>query len=279
MAPTLTLRSTYKGALFQPCKSAHLSRSRRTRTCLTVCRICKVAVLPGDGIGPEICSVAVDLLRAAGEIEGVDFQFTDALVGGAAIDATGSPLPSETLDICKASDAVLLAAIGGCVITSYAYCIIGECGIQFWQEPCLRHSDVGRRYKWDTLPPEQRPEKGLLNLRAGLGTFANLRPAVVLSHLADASSLKREIVDGVDIMIVRELVGGIYFGQPRVRSCRTGCCPVVKRLLQRSYAHLCVLQGFKTNEKGHKVGYNTMIYSEPEVSCKEPLCYLRLWHL
>ena len=75
------------------------------------------------------------------------------------------------------------------------------------------------RYKWDTLPPEQRPEKGLLNLRAGLGTFANLRPAVVLSHLADASSLKREIVDGVDIMIVRELVGGIYFGQPRVRPC------------------------------------------------------------
>ncbi len=81
----------------------------------------------------------------------------------------------------------------------------------------LRHGDVGFRYKWDTLPPEQRPEKGLLNLRAGLGTFANLRPAVVLSHLADASSLKREIVDGVDIMIVRELVGGIYFGQPRVR--------------------------------------------------------------
>ena len=83
------------------------------------------------------------------------------------------------------------------------------------------------RYKWDTLPPEQRPEKGLLNLRAGLGTFANLRPAVVLSHLADASSLKREIVDGVDIMIVRELVGGIYFGQPRVRPFHAGCCLVV----------------------------------------------------
>ncbi len=77
------------------------------------------------------------------------------------------------------------------------------------------------RYKWDTLPPEQRPEKGLLNLRAGLGTFANLRPAVVLSHLADASSLKREVVEGVDIMIVRELVGGIYFGEPRVRPAPT----------------------------------------------------------
>ena len=126
MAPTLTLQSTHKGSLVQLCKSVHLSRSRRNRSCLTVCRLCKVAVLPGDGIGPEICSVAVDLLRAAGQIEGVDFQFTDALVGGAAIDATGSPLPSETLHICKASDAVLLAAIGGCVIKCYAYCVISE---------------------------------------------------------------------------------------------------------------------------------------------------------
>ncbi len=113
MAPTFALRSTHRVALTQLCKSVHPSRSRRNRTCLTVCRHCKVAVLPGDGIGPEICSVAVDLLRAAGDLEGVDFQFTDALVGGAAIDATGSPLPDETLEICKASDAVLLAAIGG----------------------------------------------------------------------------------------------------------------------------------------------------------------------
>ncbi|KAK9909656.1 hypothetical protein WJX75_005663 [Coccomyxa subellipsoidea] len=140
------------------------------------------------------------------EREDVNFQFTEAPIGGAAIDATGSPLPEETLQICRQSDAVLLAAIGG--------------------------------FKWDQLPPEQRPERGLLGLRAGLGTFANLRPAVVLPHLADASSLKREVVEGVDIMIVRELVGGIYFGQPR---------------------------GFTTNQQGDRVGFNTMIYSEPEV--------------
>ncbi|EIE20960.1 3-isopropylmalate dehydrogenase [Coccomyxa subellipsoidea C-169] len=165
-----------------------------------------VAVLPGDGIGPEISKVAVALLKQAGQKEGVDFEFTEAAIGGAAIDATGSPLPEETLQICRQSDAVLLAAIGG--------------------------------YKWDQLPPEQRPERGLLGLRAGLGTFANLRPAVVLPHLAEASTLKREVVEGVDIMIVRELVGGIYFGQPR---------------------------GFSTNEQGHKIGFNTMVYSEPEV--------------
>ncbi|GMH38735.1 hypothetical protein BSKO_06619 [Bryopsis sp. KO-2023] len=166
----------------------------------------KITVLPGDGIGPEITNVATKVLEEAGKCEGESFEFTEALIGGAAIDATGSPLPDETLEICKAGDEVLLAAIGG--------------------------------YKWDTLPAEQRPERGLLALRAGLDSFANLRPAVVLPQLADASSLKASIINGVDIMIVRELVGGIYFGQPR---------------------------GFKTDEEGNKVGYNTMIYSEREV--------------
>ncbi len=113
MAPVLTLPFTHSRALSQFCKPAHSSRNRSSRACLTVCQLCKVAVLPGDGIGPEISGVAVDLLKAAGNREGVKFQFTDALIGGAAIDATGSPLPNETLDICKASDAVLLAAIGG----------------------------------------------------------------------------------------------------------------------------------------------------------------------
>ena len=113
MASPAKFKLAHRGGLAPLCTSVHLSRSRRNRTCLTVCRLCKVAVLPGDGIGPEICSVAVELLRAAGDMEGVDFQFTDALVGGAAIDATGSPLPDKTLDICRASDAVLLAAIGG----------------------------------------------------------------------------------------------------------------------------------------------------------------------
>lgn len=141
-------------------------------------------MLSGDGIGPEIMKVALATLDAAGAAEGEDFAYTPALIGGAAIDASGSPYPAETEAICKASDAVLLAAIGG--------------------------------YKWDTLPAEQRPERGLLALRSSLNAFANLRPAVVLPQLADASTLKREVVEGVDILIVRELVGGIYFGQPRV---------------------------------------------------------------
>lgn len=166
----------------------------------------KITILPGDGIGPEIIRVAVDVLRVVGKQEGITFEFKEALVGGAAIDAEGSPLPQSTLDICRASDAVLLAAIGG--------------------------------YKWDTNPAHLRPERGLLDLRAGLGAFANLRPATVLPQLVEASSLKREIVEGVDIMVVRELTGGIYFGQPK---------------------------GFGVNENGDRTGFNTMIYTVPEI--------------
>ncbi|GBF94885.1 3-isopropylmalate dehydrogenase [Raphidocelis subcapitata] len=182
------------------------ARPSRTNRLVTVCKAHKVAVLPGDGIGPEIMKAALKVLTAAGKKEGQTFEFTEALIGGAAIDATGSPLPKETLDVCKASDAVLLAAIGG--------------------------------YKWDTLPAEQRPERGLLGLRAGLNAFANLRPAIVQKQLADSSPLKKEIVEGVDILIVRELVGGIYFGQPR---------------------------GFGINDKGERIGFNTDVYSESEV--------------
>lgn len=142
-----------------------------------------ITLLPGDGIGPEIMAVTVDVLNAIAPQHNLQFNFKEALIGGSAIDATASPLPDETLEICRQSDAVLLAAIGG--------------------------------YKWDTLPRHQRPETGLLGLRAGLQLFANLRPATILPQLIDASSLKREIVEGVDIMVVRELTGGIYFGQPR----------------------------------------------------------------
>ena len=142
-----------------------------------------ITLLPGDGIGPEIMAVTVDVLQAVGQQCELAFNFTEALIGGSAIDATGSPLPAETLATCQGSDAVLLAAIGG--------------------------------YKWDALPRQQRPETGLLGLRAGLKLFANLRPATILPQLVDASSLKRELVEGVDIMVVRELTGGIYFGQPR----------------------------------------------------------------
>eukprot|EP00271_Cylindrocystis_brebissonii_P008866 TRINITY_DN23394_c0_g1_i1.p1 TRINITY_DN23394_c0_g1~~TRINITY_DN23394_c0_g1_i1.p1 ORF type:complete len:474 (-),score=87.86 TRINITY_DN23394_c0_g1_i1:453-1826(-) len=166
----------------------------------------RIVLLPGDGIGPEIMKVAVDVLSSVSKQEGFELEMSEALVGGAAIDATGSPLPAETLEACRASDAVLLAAIGG--------------------------------YKWDTNPPHLRPERGLLDLRAGLGAFANLRPATVLPQLIDASSLKREVVEGVDIMVVRELTGGIYFGQPR---------------------------GFGENSEGERMGFNTMVYSVPEI--------------
>lgn len=143
----------------------------------------RITLLPGDGIGPEITAVAVDVLKAVGAKLDIQFDFTEVPIGGCAIDATGSPLPAATLATCRQSDAVLLAAIGG--------------------------------YKWDTLPRAQRPETGLLGLRSGLQLFANLRPATILPQLIDASSLKRTVIEGVDIMVVRELTGGIYFGQPR----------------------------------------------------------------
>ena len=166
----------------------------------------QITLLPGDGIGPEIMSVAVAVLKAIAEKHDLEFTFTEALIGGAAIDATGEPLPEETLTACRQSDAVLLAAIGG--------------------------------YKWDNLPREQRPETGLLGMRAGLGLFANLRPATILPQLIDASSLKREIVEGVDIMVVRELTGGIYFGKPK---------------------------GIFATETGEQRGVNTMAYSVSEI--------------
>ncbi|MUL35095.1 3-isopropylmalate dehydrogenase [Gloeocapsopsis dulcis] len=166
----------------------------------------RITLLPGDGIGPEIMLVAVDVLKVVGKQLDIRFEFQEALIGGAAIDATGEPLPSTTLEMCKDSDAVLLAAIGG--------------------------------YKWDNLPRHLRPETGLLALRAGLSLFANLRPAKILPQLIDASSLKPEIVEGVDIMVVRELTGGVYFGQPK---------------------------GIFTTETGEKRGVNTMAYTEAEI--------------
>jgi 3-isopropylmalate dehydrogenase len=165
-----------------------------------------ITLLPGDGIGPEIMAVTVKVLEVIAQQCDLEFEFQSALIGGAAIDATGNPLPPETLAICRQSDAVLLAAIGG--------------------------------YKWDNLPREQRPETGLLGIRAGLGLFANLRPATILPQLIDASSLKREVVEGVDIMVVRELTGGIYFGQPK---------------------------GIFTTETGEQRGVNTMAYTESEI--------------
>jgi 3-isopropylmalate dehydrogenase len=166
----------------------------------------RITLLPGDGIGPEIMNVAVDVLKVVGKKFDLEFTFQEAPIGGAAIDLTGEPLPADSLEICRNSDAVLLAAIGG--------------------------------YKWDDLPPNKRPEAGLLGLRAGLELFANLRPAKIIPQLIDASTLKREVVEGVDILVVRELTGGIYFGKPR---------------------------GVFASETGEKRGVNTMVYSESEI--------------
>ena len=166
----------------------------------------RITLLPGDGIGPEIMAVAVDVLKVVGKKFDIQFEFQEALIGGAAIDATNEPLPEATLKTCRDSDAVLLAAIGG--------------------------------YKWDELPSNKRPEAGLLGLRAGLELFANLRPAKIIPQLIDASTLKKEVVEGVDIMVVRELTGGIYFGKPK---------------------------GVFETETGEKRGINTMAYTEAEI--------------
>lgn len=142
----------------------------------------KIAVVAGDGIGPEVMEENIKVLNAVGEKYGHSFEYNYVLGGGCAIDKYGEPLPQETIDVCKASDSVLLGAVGG------------------WQ--------------WDTLPGDKRPERALLGLRGALGLYANLRPATLHQALAGACPLKPELVaDGVDIMVVRELTGGMYFGE------------------------------------------------------------------
>ncbi len=165
----------------------------------------KIAVLPGDGIGIEIVAEAVKVLEFFRN-NGLSLELEQAPVGGAGYDAAGKPLPDETLALVKKADAILLGAVGG--------------------------------PQYESLPRELRPERGLLGLRSELELFANLRPAILYPQLAAASSLKAEVVSGLDIMIVRELTGGIYFGEPR---------------------------GIRRNAKGEREGYNTLVYSEPEV--------------
>ena len=145
----------------------------------------RITLLPGDGIGPEIMAVARQLLDAVSSSHGFSLVYDVQLMGGVAIDATGEPLPNSTLEACKAADAVLLAAIGS--------------------------------PQYDSLPREQRPESGLLGLRSALGLFANLRPVKIIPALIDASTLKREVIEGVDLLVVRELTGGVYFGTPKGR--------------------------------------------------------------
>ena len=164
----------------------------------------QILLLPGDGIGPEIMAQGVRVLEQL-KADGLDISWDSALIGGCAVDATGVPLPQETLDKALAADAVLLAAVGG--------------------------------PQYDVLPREQRPERGLLAIRKAMNVFSNLRPALVYPELVAASTLKPEVVSGLDIIIVRELVGDIYFGEPRGIEVRNG----------------------------ERVGFNTMIYSESEI--------------
>ncbi len=160
-----------------------------------------ISIIKGDGIGPEIVDEAIKVLNVVGKKFDINFSYTEYLMGGCAIDATGNPLPQETVDGVLASDACLFGAIGG--------------------------------QKWDNLPRELRPESGLLRFRKEMGVFANLRPAMVYDELVDASSLKPSVIQGVDIMVVRELIGGIYFGEPKGKD------------------------EFK--------GWNTMVYTVPEI--------------
>jgi len=143
----------------------------------------KIAVLPGDGIGPEVTKAAVDVLKTACQYHGIEIKSKDYLFGGISIDETGEPATDDVIEFCKQSDAVLLGAVGG---------------------PA-----------WDHVEPGKRPEAGLLRLRKELGVFANLRPIKVYKALTEASSLKPEVIENTDILIVRELTGGIYFGEPR----------------------------------------------------------------
>ena len=142
-----------------------------------------ILFLPGDGIGPEVCEEAKKVLLSVNELFGLNFKVSEELVGGDAFEKTGNPLPNQTLEAAKSADAILLGAVGGPV--------------------------------WDDLDYEFRPERALLGLRSELDLFANLRPAILSKHLSDSSSLKSEKVQDLDLLIVRELTGGIYFGQPR----------------------------------------------------------------
>ena len=166
----------------------------------------KIAILPGDGIGPEIMAEAVKVLDLLQSAHGLSATLQQAHVGGAGYDAHGHPLPEETLAVARSADAILLGSVGG--------------------------------PQWEKLERHLRPEQGLLGLRSELSLFSNLRPAILYPQLADASTLKSEVVSGLDIMIVRELTGGIYFGEPR---------------------------GIRQLQNGESQGYNTLVYSESEI--------------
>ncbi|TCS83194.1 3-isopropylmalate dehydrogenase [Tepidibacillus fermentans] len=180
----------------------------------------KIAVLPGDGIGPEIVAEAVKVLKTIEEISGVHFEIDEYLVGGVAIDETGNPLPAETLEACLESDAVLLGAVGG--------------------------------PKWDDLPGNLRPEKALLGLRKELQLFSNLRPVKTYDSLISASTLKPEVIQGVDLLVIRELTGGIYFGEKSTEITENGIKVTDSLTYTEKEIERIVRLGFETAMKRRK---------------------------
>lgn len=201
------------GYFFEMAQSFILQHSPKTSTLKSLTKLnaverkdeYSITLLPGDGIGPEITKATVGVMKNLADKEGFKLNFKEALIGGAALDAKDDAFPDESLEQCRKSDSILLSCIGG--------------------------------YKWDSNPREKRPETGLLKMRKELGLFANLRPAKVLKQLVASSTLKPEIVEGVDIMVVRELTGDVYFGTPK---------------------------GIDVVD-GERIGYNNMIYSESEI--------------
>jgi len=198
----LALTSTSTTTAFAPPSAPHIATSLAA---VSKKDTYQITLLPGDGIGPEIMASCKEVLGALTKRCGFTLEMKEALIGGVAIDEAGDPFPDESLEQCLKSDSVLLSCIGG--------------------------------YKWDSNPRELRPETGLLKMRKSMGLFANLRPAKVLTQLIDASTLKREVVEGVDVMVVRELTGDVYFGTPK---------------------------GIDVID-GKRVGYNNMIYDETEI--------------
>jgi 3-isopropylmalate dehydrogenase len=183
----------------------------------------RIAVLPGDGIGKEVTNGAIAVLQAVGERFNHQFHFSFGKIGGNAIDSDGTPLPDETIQLCKGSDAVLLGAVGG--------------------------------PKWDQLPVDIRPERGLLKIRKELNLYANLRPTLYFASLADSSPLRTEIIEDVDIMMVRELTGGLYFGKPSERRVENGQELVVDTLsYHRHEIERVIRKAFElASERGKKV--------------------------
>jgi len=214
-----------------------------------------IAVLPGDGIGPEVMDAALVVLEKAGEKYNVEFEYSTGLIGGAALDETGEPLPEATVKLCEAADAVLLGSVGG--------------------------------PKWDNIPPEKRPERGgLLALRKRLSLYANLRPVRIYPSIAHLSPLRTERMgDGVDLLTVRELSGGIYFGEPKKKDGNTGLdtmvyeADTVRRIAHLAFQSAGARRGLVTSVDKANVLYTSLLWREVVEDVAGEYPHIRLEHM